>query len=275
MIFESVPAERVSDEREPNQRSTPMLQKKAGSSEVREVPSFVPALRPPLPLPIDTLVRHNMNLRSNIFLLIICAMVSVGMIYHDLLNINTLDATSDEITFAPPQSEPHHVESNPNSSTFNQPGLSTPTTTTLLDIESLFNFTIPDPEASGRQAPQRRNGTKYKSPFKRLNNGNHWWAYTDSCFAVDDVCRYSQNRWFYTNYSNANEKTKWQPSFELKYMPQAHQKGAYADARVQMTVDASHRISWRKLEKSNQCVMSNDPYHVVLQSLYNVSSNVL
>lgn len=34
-------------EREPNQRSTPMLHKKAGSSEVREVPSFVPLL--PLP----------------------------------------------------------------------------------------------------------------------------------------------------------------------------------------------------------------------------------
>jgi hypothetical protein len=208
------------------------------------------------------------NRRPNIFLLFLFATVSALINYRISFGLqNQIGAYAS--TFSPPDERQQKkrqgldaMEHYSNSDA----GIA---------ITSLFNFTIPtiDPQTSGKLASQKRNGTKYKSPFKNQNNGVHWWTYSDMCFAVDNVCRMSHNRWFYAyNSTPTNSRRIWQPSFELKYMPQSYRKGAYADTRMQMNVLSFHRVSWSELEKINQCEMSSTPYHVVLQSLFNVSS---
>lgn len=208
-----------------------------------------------------------MNHRSLISLLLLLSTALALLNYYTsfgLTNVNVGDAEAH--SFSPPQTEFRvKAPTRRNNSTSNT---------------SLFNFTLKtiNPQISGRLAPQRRTGIAFSSPTKHKNNGDHWWSYTDSCFAVDDICRIPDNRWFYfqhnsatTNQSNDIAALKWQPSFELKYMPHTYQRGVYADTRVQMNVHASHRIAWDELEQTNQCRVSTDPYHVILQSLFNVS----
>lgn len=207
--------------------------------------------------------------RANILIILLFANALALLNYHTSFSLRSVA----DLAFAPPQSETYKLQQHDANPTvkINEPD------TTRIDVETFFNFTIPEAPTSGRQARQRRNGTKYNSPLKGRNNGVQWWSYSDSCFSVDNICRISRNRWFYFHNSSINTSAihgEWQPSFGLKHMPSTYPKGAYADTRIQMNVDASHRISWGSL-MTTDCMVSNDPYHVVLQSLYNVSYNVL
>ena len=70
---------------------------------------------------------------------------------------------------------------------------------------------------------------------------------------------------------NSSEPQVSQPSFELKYMPHAYSVRTWADTRVQMDVKSYHRLSREKARSMAYCETSLTPYHVVLQSVYNVS----
>ena len=203
-----------------------------------------------------------MNLSSRLILLLLVTVLALSNYYQSL----SLQKSGLDIFFYPPLDNPqvHH-----NSSRYNS-GLS------IEDIANQFNLTTPNPQTSGRLAPQIRNGTRYNSPFKYQDNGDHWWTYTDSCFAVDHVCRIPRNRWFYFHNSSIDDKNlrtsgkrKWQPSFELKYMPQSYRRGLFANTLIQMSISSSHQISWEEI--SALCIIDDVPYHVVLQSLFNVS----
>ena len=205
------------------------------------------------------------NHRPLIPLVLLILITLVLLNIYTSLSLNN-GGDTEAHSFLPPQSD------------FRVKSLASGNTTIIL---SLLNFTIntTSPQNSGRLAPQRRNGTPFISLTKHQNNGDHWWSYTDSCFAVDDICRIPNNRWFYfrhnsvyPKHSNRSVTIKWQPSFELKYMPHTYQRGVYADTRIQMNVHASHRVILDELEQTDQCRMSSDPHHVVLQSLFNVSS---
>eukprot|EP00956_Cyclotella_meneghiniana_P011732 scaffold16511_cov67-Cyclotella_meneghiniana.AAC.6 len=201
---------------------------------------------------------------SNRLILLLFVIVLVLFNYYQLLSRHK---SGVDISFDPPVEK---LQVHNHNSSRNDGSLS------IEDIANRFNLTIPNPQASGRLAPQRRNGTRYNSPIKYQDNGDHWWTYTDSCFAVDHICRISRNRWFYFQNSSiddeslrTNAKGRWQPSFELKYMPYSYRRGLFANTLMQMSTSSSHQISWEEI--SDLCIIDAVHYHIVLQSLFNVS----
>lgn len=52
-------------------------------------------------------------------------------------------------------------------------------------------------------------------------------------------------------------------------MPQSYRRGLFANTLIQMSISSSHQISWEEI--SALCIIDDVPYHVVLQSLFNVS----
>jgi hypothetical protein len=221
-----------------------------------------------------------MNRRPNIiFVLLLFATAFVSINYYTALHLN-IGSDGDE-SFSPPQIEvrhsqhihTHHSNLSTRTSPHNQrntPTADNPNTIAKIDLATIFNFTIPihNSKKDDPFAPQERTGQVWTSPHKNQTNGNQWWKYSDTCFAVDDICRFSQNRWFYIR---DTRPLGWQPTLELKYMPYSYSPKTWADTRIQMTVQASHKISWEKLVTTNQCDVSMVPYHVILQSNYNVS----
>ena len=120
-------------------------------------------------------------------------------------------------------------------------------------------------------ATQNPVGERWTSPHKNKNDTQYWWQNSDSCLAVDNICRSSSNSWFYYSTSSSSYH---QPTFELQYMPYSYRKGVYADVRVKLKVHSSSRVSWDSLinDGSKHCRMSSIPHHVVLQSVFNVSA---
>ncbi|KAL3804882.1 hypothetical protein HJC23_006654 [Cyclotella cryptica] len=197
--------------------------------------------------------------------------------YYALFKLESIEDTD---SFTPPQSEGqigHNTTSNNTGHSLRHRNAVRSVDNTKTNLDAHFNFTIQvhDPEKDDPFATQKRKGQKWKSPFKRQYNEERWWKYTDSCFAVDNICRLSHNRWFYyeknrsSNPSEGYDTTQWQPSFEVKYAPYAYRTGVYADTRMQLNVQSSHRVSWEEFARGSFCHVSSVPYHIVLQSLFN------
>lgn len=226
--------------------------------------------------------------RSSIFLLLLFAASLAFFSYFISLRL-TIDGYEQD-SFAPPELREQEYPPHESGNDYHQHNISsnqshTPTksneATKVVNITELFNLTIPihNYKKDDPFAPQKRTGAIWKSPYKHQNNGQSWWKYSDTCFAVDDICRASQNRWFYFHQGSHRDTTnadeKWQPNFELKYMPYAYSVKTWADTRVQMDVQSSSFVLWEKLLGTNQCSLSSVPYHVVLQSNYNDVSNMI
>lgn len=136
---------------------------------------------------------------------------------------------------------------------------------TLSDVE-------PEEEELDPFATQSPKGKRWTSPYKHQNrNAEHWWRNSDSCFEVDNICRSSQNKWFYFHHPNITSVLH-QPTLELKYMPYEYRRAAWADTRIRMNVQSTSRTEFGS--RHDKCHISSTPHHVVLQSTFNVSSIV-
>lgn len=207
--------------------------------------------------------------RSSIFLLLPIAFVAALFNYYTSLNLEIPDEVS---SFSPPQIidaqlHPQRHSTSPATSTNATIG----SNKSNIDLGDYLDIPIHNWKKDDPFAPQKQTGQIWRSSHKQQNNGPHWWRYSDTCFEVDNICRISDNRWFYFHNSEGNSSLWWQPSFELKYMPYAYSVRTWADTRVQIKVQSSHRLSKEKIRDMSHCELSSIPYHVVLQSVYNVS----
>ena len=120
---------------------------------------------------------------------------------------------------------------------------------------------------------QNPQGSRWTSPFKHKSDAIFWWRNSDGCFEVDNICRSSQNKWFYYD-DHHSSSSPIQPALELKYMPYSYNKGTWADVRVKFEVQSTSRVQWESLANNHDgddCQISSAAYHVVLHSLFNVS----
>ena len=210
--------------------------------------------------------------RQSIYILLLIAATLVLVSYHTSFNLTVHNL--QEATFAPPPIEARSSHYENPTNIIEQTGLNKShapnrSNKTRVDILVVLNLSIPihNYKKDDPFAPQKRTGSVFHHD---KHHPRFWWEHSNTCFAVDDICRASQNRWFYFHRPNSNSSiTKSQPSFELKYMPYSYSLRTWADTRIQMSVQSSHLVPWEKIRETNQCSVSRIPYHVVLQSNYN------
>ncbi|KAL7518303.1 LOW QUALITY PROTEIN: hypothetical protein ACHAWX_003143 [Stephanocyclus meneghinianus] len=215
--------------------------------------------------------------------MLVVANALVLLNYHSSFN---LESTEDRGSFSPPRSKPHGRQgtiSKDSLPTSLHPNNQRSADKIKPNIFALYNFTteIHDPKKDNPFATQQRKGEKWTAPFRYGNNGEHWWKYSDSCFEVDNICRFSRNRWFYytndgsSNAGESEDNAPWQPTFQLEYAPFNYRAGVYADTRIQINAQSSNRVTWEELARGSECRVSSVPHHIVLQSLFNSYKKVM
>lgn len=216
-----------------------------------------------------------MNSRSNISLHLLIAAALLLLNYHAFFKLTI--GGSEQASFAqhPIDKPQSHYRNNTSYIEFPTGPSNKSDAASQVNILELLNLSIPihNYKKDDPFAPQKQIGSVWKQQHKRRRTTRFfWWEHSDTCFAVDDICRTSQNRWFYFHQPSPkdnNTNQKWQPSVELKYMPYSYTPKTWADTRVQMNIQSRHLVPWEKMNKANLCRVSLVPYHVVLQSNYN------
>jgi len=141
------------------------------------------------------------------------------------------------------------------------------TTDTLKGLMEILNSTSDLKGDDDPFAQQNPKGILWRSPGKAQNRTDTWWRYSDSCYAIDQVCRSARNnKWFYYA-SNKKTEAPNQPNFELKYVPYSYRRGVYADVRAQMRLQTALRVESENLD--GRCSLSDVPLHIVLHSQFN------
>ena len=134
---------------------------------------------------------------------------------------------------------------------------------------------------------QNRTGVTWEGwPDETRVSDVNWWRQSKMCFEVDHIChKRNTNTWFYYEPKSKQTNTgAFQPSMQLRCEPLRYDRGLIAEERVNITVDASSKITdvtfiddstfqfsptTSNKQEKDTCKISPIPTHMVLQSMFN------